>query len=174
FHSALTVSIAAEGDRAMVTHGHDLPEPLSSLIAGAPDARAAVVDLAGETSWWAQLAQRGSLIFADIGFDETGRWDVADLAPLTHCHAFTPNALEAMAYTRTESPDRAVRALAEMVPLAVVTDGAHGSYAIDSSPGEEAYCPAVPSTRSTPPAPGTCSPQRSCWAPSRTGRSRSG
>src|SRR5699024_10982443 len=114
---------------AMVTHGHDLPEPLSSLIAGAPDARAAVVDLAGETSWWAQLAQRGSLIFADIGFDETGRWDVADigfdetgrwdvadLAPLTHCHAFTPNALEAMAYTRTESPDRAVRALAEMVP----------------------------------------------------------
>src|SRR5699024_2244575 len=144
FHSALTVSIAAEGDRAMVTHGHDLPEPLSSLIAGAPDARAAVVDLAGETSWWAQLAQRGSLIFADIGFDETGRWDVADLAPLTHCHAFTPNALEAMAYTRTESPDRAVRALAEMVPLAVVTDGAHGSYAIDSSTGEEAYFPAVP------------------------------
>src|SRR5699024_8040951 len=126
------------------THGHDLPEPLSSLIAGAPDARAAVVDLAGETSWWAQLAQRGSLIFADIGFDETGRWDVADLAPLTHCHAFTPNALEAMAYTRTESPHRAVRALAEMVPLAVVTDGAHGSYAIDSSTGEEAYCPAVP------------------------------
>src|SRR5699024_10494325 len=144
FHSALTVSIAAEGDRAMATHGHDLPEPLSSLIAGAPDARAAVVDLAGETSWWAQLAQRGSLIFADIGFDATGRWDVADLAPLTHCHAFTPNAPEAMAYTRTESPDRAVRALAEMVPLAVVTDGAHGSYAIDSSTGEEAYCPAVP------------------------------
>lgn len=146
FHSALTVSIAAEGDRAMVTHGHELPEPLSSLIAGAPAARAAVVDLAGETSWWAQLAQRGSLIFADIGFDETGRWDVADLAPLTHCHAFTPNALEAMAYTRTDSPDQAVRALAEKVPLAVVTDGAHGSYAIDSTTGEEAYCPAVPVT----------------------------
>lgn len=28
FHSPLTVSIAAQGDRAMVTHGHDLPEPL--------------------------------------------------------------------------------------------------------------------------------------------------
>ena len=146
FHSALTVSIAAEGDRAMATHGHDLPEPLSTLIAAAPDARAAVVDLAGETSWWAQLAQRGSKIFADIGFDETGRWDVADLAPLAHCHAFTPNALEAMAYTRTDSPDKAGRALAEKVPLAVVTDGAHGSYAIDSATGEEAYCPAVPVT----------------------------
>ncbi|WP_299301615.1 carbohydrate kinase family protein [uncultured Brachybacterium sp.] len=146
FHSALTVSIAADGDRAMATHGHDLPEPLSALIARAPHARAAVVDLAGETSWWAELGARGSLVFADIGFDETERWDIADLAPLAHCHAFTPNTMEAMAYTRTSSPDRAVRRLAEKVPLAVVTDGAQGSYAIDSSTGEEAYCPAVPVT----------------------------
>ena len=144
FHSSLTVSIAAHGDRAMTTHGHDLPEPLSSLIAKAPAARAAVVDLAGETSWWAELARHGSLVFADIGYDETGRWDSADLAPLAHCHAFTPNAVEAMGYTRTDSPDRAVRALAEKVPLAVVTDGADGAYAIDGSTDEEAYCPAVP------------------------------
>ncbi|MGY5765044.1 carbohydrate kinase family protein [Brachybacterium sp. DNPG3] len=146
FHSSLTASIAAHGDRAMVTHGHDLPEPLSSLVHDAPAARAAVVDLRGETSWWAQLARGGTRIFADIGYDETGRWDEGDLAPLAHCHAFTPNALEAMAYTRTDSPDRAVRALAERVPLAVVTDGADGSYAIDASTGEEAYCPAVPVT----------------------------
>jgi sugar/nucleoside kinase (ribokinase family) len=146
FHSPLTASVATQGDRAMVTHGHELPEPLSSLIATAPAARAAVVDLAGETTWWADLARRGSLIFADIGFDETERWDPADLAPLAHCHAFTPNALEAMKYTRTDSPDRAVRALAELVPLAVVTDGASGSYAIDRSTGEEAFCPAVPVT----------------------------
>ena len=146
FHSALTTSIAAHGDRAMVTHGHDLPEPLSHMIMRAPAARAAVVDLAGETAWWAELARRGSLIFADIGFDATEKWDPADLAPLQHCHAFTPNAVEAMGYTRTESPDRAVRALAELVPLAVVTDGESGSYAVDSSTGEEAFCPAVPVT----------------------------
>ena len=144
FHSALTASVAAHGDRAMVTHGHDLPEPLSSLIARAPAARAAVVDLAGETSWWAELARKGALIFADIGFDATGRWDPADLAPLAHCHAFTPNAVEATAYTRTAGPGQAVRALAEKVPLAVVTDGVDGAYAIDSSTGEEAFCPAVP------------------------------
>ena len=144
FHSALTASVAAHGDRAMVTHGHDLPEPLSSLIARAPAARAAVVDLAGETSWWAELARGGALIFADIGFDATGRWDPADLAPLAHCHAFTPNAVEATAYTRTAGPGQAVRALAEKVPLAVVTDGVDGAYAIDSSTGEEAFCPAVP------------------------------
>ncbi|UVY84477.1 PfkB family carbohydrate kinase [Brachybacterium sp. NBEC-018] len=146
FHSPLTASVATDGDRAMVTHGHELPEPLTSLVIGAPAARAAVVDLAGETTWWADLARRGSRIFADIGFDESGRWDPADLAPLSHCHAFTPNALEAMSYTRTDSPDRAVRALAELVPLAVVTDGASGSYAIDGSTGEEAFCPAVPVT----------------------------
>lgn len=144
FHSPLTVSIAARGDRAMVTHGHDLPEPLSAMIATAPRARAAVVDLAGEAGAWGELMRSGAMIFADIGYDETGRWDQADLAPLAHCHAFTPNAVEAMNYTRTDSPDRAVRALADLVPLAVVTDGADGSYAIDSSTGEEAYCPAVP------------------------------
>lgn len=150
FHSSLTVSISTDGDRSMVTHGHDLPEPLSLLIDGAPAARAAVVDLGGETSWWSRLAATGTRIFADIGFDETGRWDPADLAPLVHCHAFTPNAVEAMAYTRTDTPDRAVRALAERVPLAVVTDGPGGSYAIDAATGEEAFCPAVPVTALDP------------------------
>lgn len=150
FHSALTVSISTSGDRAMVTHGHRLPEPLSTLVDRAPAARAAVVDLAGETAWWARLAAQGTQIIADIGYDETERWDPADLDPLAHCHAFTPNAVEAMAYTRTESPDRAVRALAERVPLAVVTDGVAGSYAIDASTGEEAYCPSVPVTALDP------------------------
>ncbi|WP_246956804.1 PfkB family carbohydrate kinase [Brachybacterium sp. Marseille-Q7125] len=146
FHSALTCSIAAQGDRAMVTHGHDSPEPMSRLVQHAPAARAAVVDLAGETDWWGRFTSGDTKVFADIGFDETGRWDPADLAPLAHCHAFTPNAVEAMNYTRTESPDRAVRAIAELVPLAVVTDGVDGSYAIDQTTGEEAFCPAVPVT----------------------------
>lgn len=146
FHSPITVSIALNEDRAMVTHGHELPEPLSVMMQRAPAARAAIVDLAGDTSAVLSSAAHGALVFADIGFDESGRWDRADLAALQHCHAFTPNAVEAMGYTRTDSPDRAVRALAELVPLAVVTDGAEGTYAIDSSTGEEAYCPAVPVT----------------------------
>lgn len=144
FHTALTASMAAHGDRAMVTHGHHPPEPLAPLATGAPEARAAVVDLGGQTDWWGRLAARGTRVFADIGFDATGRWDPADLEPLAHCHGFTPNALEAMAYTRTDSAGAAVRALAERVPLAVVTDGAAGAYAIDQATGEEAYCPAVP------------------------------
>lgn len=144
FHSATTVSIATQNDRAMVTHGHEPPEPLSVMMERAPATRTAVVDLGGEVDWLSQVARDGTRVFADIGFDETEYWDKADLFPLADCYAFTPNALEAMGYTRTNSPDRAVRALAELVPLAVVTAGADGSYAIDSSTGEEAYCPAVP------------------------------
>src|SRR5699024_4502248 len=138
--------IAAHGDRAMTTHGHDLPEPLSALIAKAPAARAAVVDLAGETTCWAELAGNGARVFADIGCVGPGRGGPAAPTPLSHCRAYTPTGVEAMGYTRTDSPDRAVRALAEKVPLAVVTDGADGAYAIDGSTGEEAYCPAVPVT----------------------------
>ena len=144
FHTAITVSMSIDGDRSMVTHGHELPVRLGQSMIAAPAARAAVVDLAGESSWCAPLAARGTRIFADIGFDETGRWDPSDLAPLAFCHAFTPNAVEAMHYTRTDSASAAVRALADKVPLAVVTDGVNGAYAIDQSTGEEAFCPAVP------------------------------
>lgn len=144
FHSAVTISISTDGDRSMITHAHDLPGSLTDAIASAPRTRAAVVDLAGETDWWADLTASGTRIFADVGYDETGRWDPADLAPLRHCHAFVPNAVEAMAYTRTDSPRRAVMALAGLVPLAIVTDGAGGSHAIDQATGEEAFCPVIP------------------------------
>ncbi len=144
FHSAITASMTVGDDRAMVTHGHDLPRSLTFNILQAPRSRAAVLDLAGETHWWGELASRGTVLFADIGFDETGKWDPADLKPLEHCFGFTPNAVEAMSYTRTDSPGAAVRKIADLVPFAVVTDGVAGSYAIDQVSGEEAYCPALP------------------------------
>ncbi len=144
FHSALTVSMAYHEDRGMVTHCHPLPEPLEPALLSAPAARAAAVDLKEPGDWWGALRERGTLLFADIGFDETEMWDRAALRPLDQCHAFTPNVVEAMAYTRTDRPTDAVRRLADLVPLAVVTDGVHGSFGIDQSTGEEAYCPAVP------------------------------
>lgn len=143
FHTPVTVSMAWGNDRAMLTHGHDLPHDLGTQIASAPRAKAAIVDLGGETQWWQELANGGTKIVADIGFDSDETWDLADLEPLRHCHAFTPNAIEAMAYTRTDSPLWAARALAERVPLVVVTDGARGAIAIDSQTGEEARVSAV-------------------------------
>jgi sugar/nucleoside kinase (ribokinase family) len=55
-----------------------------------------------------------------------------------------PNAVEAMHYTRTDSPRAALRALAEHVPLAVVTLGGDGAIAIDGVTGETAEVPALP------------------------------
>lgn len=143
-HSAITVSMAYADDRSMVTHCHPLPEALDDALLAAPAARAAAVDLKAPSSWWHSLKERDTLLFADVGFDETGAWDQSVLRPLDECHGFTPNAVEAMRYTRTDRPTDAVRRLAELVPLAVVTDGVHGSFAIDQTTGEEAYCPAVP------------------------------
>lgn len=143
FHSATTVSMAFSGDRGMVSHGHPLPEAVVPDLSLIPHSKAAVIDLTGDTSWLDELSRRGTMVFADVGFDETERWDPADLAGLDRCHAFTPNAVEAMGYTRTSTPNDALHKLAELVPLAVVTDGAEGSHAIDQTTNEVVSCPAL-------------------------------
>ena len=141
WHTSVTVSMASGGDRAMVTHGHPAPDRAADLIAAAPPARAVVAELsetaAGEVPWWRTVADAGTLVFADAAWDPTEAWDAAHLARLAGCYAFTPNAVEAMAYTRADSPSAAARVLAEHVPLAVVTLGAQGALAVDSASGQE-------------------------------------
>ncbi|MFI9200453.1 carbohydrate kinase family protein [Streptomyces sp. NPDC053048] len=154
WHSPVTVSMAYEGERTMVSHGHEAPPPVGAppAVAGGepapecpPAARACVALLVPgkQEEWIATAARRGSRIFADVGWDETGRWDPADLADLEHCEAFLPNAEEAMRYTRTDCPRAAARALADKVPLAVVTMGERGAYAVDGRTGESAEVPAI-------------------------------
>ncbi len=153
WHSPVTVSMAVDRDRCMVTHGHPPPMPTSEMIGTPPRSRAVIVALSLEeplgapgpdgSCGWAELARRqGALIFADVGWDPSGTWSPTLLDQLAYCHAFMPNAVEAMAYTGTDSPRDALYALADRVPLAVVTDGPNGAMAIDSSTGEEAYVPA--------------------------------
>ncbi|KOU08159.1 sugar kinase [Streptomyces sp. NRRL F-2295] len=159
WHSPVTVSMAYEGERTMVSHGHEAPPPTGTagpapVTAPAPDpvfphcpprARAAVASLAPgrPEPWVAAAALGGALIFADVGWDETGRWDLDALPDLAHCEAFLPNAEEAMRYTRTDCPRAAAHALAERVPLAVVTLGAEGAYAVDGRTGAAAEVPAI-------------------------------
>ncbi|MEY9215028.1 carbohydrate kinase family protein [Thermobifida halotolerans] len=141
WHSPFTVSLAYRGDRSMVTHEHPSPVPLHDLARDLPRARAAFVGLGsdGEMPQWAQeQAKNGTLVFADVGWDDSQRWSSSVLEQLRHCHAFMPNAIEAMSYTRTGSPALALAALAEHVPVAVVTDGPRGAIAIDQTTGEEA------------------------------------
>lgn len=144
WHSPVTVSMAYEGERTMVSHGHE-PPPEESTPECPPHARAAVASLTPgiRAPWIEQAARRGTRVFADVGWDDTGAWDLAGLADLEHCEAFLPNAQEAMRYTRADCPRAAAHALTEHVPLAVVTLGAEGAYAVDRATGESAEVPAI-------------------------------
>ena len=151
WHSPVTISMAVDRDRSMVTHGHPSPISPTDMIGQPPRCRAVIVDLShGDTlgdsdrPTWAELARKdGALVFADVGWDPSGVWSPTVLDQLAHCHAFMPNAAEAMAYTRTHTAHDALYALADRVPLAVVTNGAEGALAIDATTGEEASVPAL-------------------------------
>lgn len=150
WHSPVTVSMAYEGERTMVSHGHEAPPPDFAFDGKhapgcPPPTRACVASLVPgrREGWLGCAAGRGSRIFADVGWDDSGRWDPADLADLEHCEAFLPNAEEAMRYTRTDCPRAAARKLADLVPLAVVTLGPEGAYAVDGRTGEGAEVPAI-------------------------------
>ncbi|WP_199742330.1 carbohydrate kinase family protein [Streptomyces triticirhizae] len=146
WHSPVTVSMAYEGERTMVSHGHEAPPPgPEPAAASVPETRSAVVSLAPDRpqEWIAKASAAGSLVFADTGWDETGRWDLEALPDLAYCEAFLPNAAEAVRYTRTDDPRAAAHALAERVPLAVVTMGADGAYGVDARTGESAHVPAI-------------------------------
>jgi sugar/nucleoside kinase (ribokinase family) len=143
WHTPVTVSLAYGGDRAMITHGHDEPLTTAQLLGTPPTTRAAIVELNDEP-WWLPSQRAGALVFADVGWDPTEAWDPATLARLDGCHAFLPNEVEAMAYTRTDTAEAALAALADLVPLAVVTRGAHGAIAVDQTTGERAAVPALP------------------------------
>ncbi|WP_369208254.1 carbohydrate kinase family protein [Streptomyces sp. PU-14G] len=161
WHSPVTVSMAYEGERTMISHGHEAP-PRNGGAAGTageaadgaydpeapecpPPATACVGSLVPgrPQKWIAAAARRGSRVFADVGWDETGRWDLAALAELPHCEAFLPNAAEAMRYTGTDCPRAAAHALSAHVPLAVVTMGPEGAYAVDARTGEAVGVPGV-------------------------------
>lgn len=144
WHSPVTVSMAYEGERTMVSHGHE-PPPEEPAPDCPPRARAAVASLVPgkRAPWIAQAASKGTRIFADVGWDDTGAWDLAGLADLEHCEAFLPNAQEAMRYTGADCPRDAAHALTAHVPVAVVTLGAEGAYAVDGRTGETAVVPAI-------------------------------
>ncbi|MGW1619689.1 carbohydrate kinase family protein [Streptomyces sp. NPDC002172] len=149
WHSPVTVSMAYEGERTMVSHGHEPPADLLFRQQNAPGhpahARAAVASLTPgkRNPWIARAAAEGTRIFADVGWDDTGAWDLAGLADLEHCEAFLPNAEEARRYTGEDCPRAAAHALTAYVPLAVVTLGSEGAYAVDGRTGESAEVPAI-------------------------------
>lgn len=141
-----TMSWNWSGDRAMITYGEPAPVPPADAVAPAPS-RALFTWLDVEPGWRGSLVTEavaaGTEVFVDAGWDETGAWDRARLRQLSGCAAFLPNAGEAMAYARCGDVAAAAAALAEYVPLVVVTDGPRGVYAVDSSSVVAVHCPAL-------------------------------
>jgi sugar/nucleoside kinase (ribokinase family) len=146
WHSPVTVSLAFDDDRAMVTHAHPAPVPLDELAAKPPTSRVCCMEIGAERPLWLDDAiAAGSLVFGDCGWDPSETWDVARLREqLKDVHAFVPNAIEAMSYTRTDTPGEALEAMRDWLPLAVVTTGSGGAFAADASTGETAWAPGVP------------------------------
>ncbi len=145
WHSPVTVSLAVQRDRAMITHSHPSPVGADVLLADPPAAAAGVVHLGEQPQAWVSAARRqGMLLFGDVGWDPSQQWSPDLLHQLAELHAFLPNSAEAMAYTRTDDPQAALLRLADAVPVVVVTCGGQGSIAIDSITGEEEWVPSLP------------------------------
>lgn len=145
WQTPLTVALAYDDDRALVTRGTTPPLWADDLITSAPSARAVAAHIGPwPNAWLAKAKAAGSLVFADVGWDPTEKWDPAVLDQLEHCDVFLPNADEAMAYTHTTSPDAALKSLAAKVPVVVVSNGAAGAVAIDAGTGEQVAVPAYP------------------------------
>ncbi|MDR6689710.1 sugar/nucleoside kinase (ribokinase family) [Microbacterium sp. 1154] len=139
----VTAAMNYDGDRALVTGGRPAAA-LASLLREAPVTPVAALHIDESVSAWVrERAARGTKVFADIGWDADEQWDATALDVLDGCHAFLPNEAEARAYTRTSDARSAARALAERVPLAVVTRGGRGAIAVDSAAGEEVEVDAV-------------------------------
>ncbi|REE98651.1 carbohydrate kinase family protein [Thermomonospora umbrina] len=141
----VTVSMAYDSDRSMVTYARPMPPPADDLVAAPPRASTCFIDLDRPIPAWAlTMRAEGSLVFADVGWDPTETWSTDVLDRLGEVDVFLPNAVEAMAYTRTRTPEAALDALSSRSPVVVVKQGSRGAIAVDSTTGERAAAPALP------------------------------
>jgi sugar/nucleoside kinase (ribokinase family) len=141
----VTVSLAYDSDRSMVTYHRPMPVRPDQLVENPPAARTCFLDLDRPVPGWAkEMRSDGSTVVADVGWDPTETWSSDVLDRLDWVDVFLPNAIEAMAYTRTSTPELALAALAERVPVVVVKRGAEGAIAVDATTGERAEAAALP------------------------------
>ncbi|MFI9818353.1 PfkB family carbohydrate kinase [Saccharothrix variisporea] len=144
WHTPVTVSMAMDRDRSMVTHGHRPPVSPDEMLNPPPRTRACFVHIQPEEEQWVRTAKAaGALLFADIGWDRTEVWAPELLRRLDGYDVFLPNDVEAMRYTRTDTAVDAARALSSYVPVVVVTRGGGGAVAVDASTGEVVEVPGL-------------------------------
>lgn len=135
----VTAALTWAGDRALVTGGCPPPVSLADhLVAHAPAARAVIAHVDADSRRWLEpLVRDGAKLVAQVGWDPSSAWDLDRLDVLDQSWAFLPNEAEALAYTRTDDVRAAARALAERVPVVVITRGGAGSHCLDATTGDE-------------------------------------
>lgn len=143
--TAVTVSVTDASDRSFITYQEGSPGRPQTLPEPLPRVWAAHLGLAAPLpDWAARLRAEGTRLVGGVGWDATGEWSGTVLDRLAEVDVFCPNAVEAMSYTRTDSPYQAAKVLAERVGEVVVTRGGEGALALDAGTGEYAEVPAVP------------------------------
>ncbi len=142
-HTPLSVAVANAEDRSFITYQEDatrLPERWPGRL---PRARAMHIGLQRPVpEWVARMREAGTFVVGGVGWDASGAWSRDVLDRLAGVDMFLPNAVEAMNFTRTATPEAATGALAALVPEVVVTDGPHGALGFDRERGEVVRVPA--------------------------------
>jgi sugar/nucleoside kinase (ribokinase family) len=145
----VTVSLAYDSDRSMITYAPPPPIDLAGLVDAPPRARTCLVGLDTPIPGWAlEMRRNGATVFADVSWDPTEAWSGDVLDRLADVDVFLPNAVEAMAYTSTATPEDALEALAPRCRTVVVKCGGRG--AIAGEDGVRAAAPALPVTALDP------------------------
>jgi sugar/nucleoside kinase (ribokinase family) len=130
----ITVALGWGRDRAFVSHGQLDPVPLSEMTPTLPLARTCFVSLQPNgVEWPGMQKSQGAQIFAGVGFDDRHGWSRSILNQLSQVDTLVLNEMEALAYTREDDLDSALGQLSDLVPCVVVTRGAQGVWARDSS-----------------------------------------
>lgn len=144
--SPVSVSLTSAQNRSFITYLEDLgPLDLPLAPGDIGDVGAVHVGVAEELpAWVADLRARGTVVVGGVGWDASGEWSPTVLERLGGVDVFVPNDDEAMRYTRTDTALHAAHALADHVPLAIVTRGVHGVIAVDSATGTVVDVPSVP------------------------------
>jgi sugar/nucleoside kinase (ribokinase family) len=151
WRTPVTVSVALDGDRAMLTHALAPPGSDFAGLHDECDSSWVLVELdpTGEMSplnkiWLKAAREANAKTFVTASFDSTGRWPAKLLAQLDGLDAVLLNETESLRYTDTESVTRALGVLSEIVPLVIITRGANGAVGHDGTTGETAKVPALP------------------------------
>jgi sugar/nucleoside kinase (ribokinase family) len=152
--TGITVSLSTPADRAMLTYAGSIAALTAEHVDRAlvQDARHVHVSSfylqdglrRGLPDLLAQAREHGLTVSLDTGYDPREAWDGCLQETLTQVDVLLPNEVEAAAIAGATSPEAALNALAQQIPVVAVKLGARGAIA---QQGKEVVRHAPPAVR---------------------------